>query len=103
AVGDAAGAARGISGGGSRPGPAAAAVPLRRTGLGTRPRPRGGAERKRRLTRERTRALLDDAATARPRDLERRGTPHRRPDGIGDDILRRARLRIVADLVDPHL
>ena len=46
------------------------------------------------------RPLLDDAAAARTRDLERSEHPHRRPDGVGDDLRRRARQRRVPDRVD---
>ena len=35
------------------------------------------------LARQRAHALLDDAAAARARDVERRGSTHRRPDGDG--------------------
>ena len=35
---------------------------------------------------ERADALLDAAAAARPRDVERRAAPHRRPDGLGHDL-----------------
>ena len=45
-------------------------------------------------------ALLDDAAAARARDLERRERPHRRPDGVGDDLRRRARQRGQPDRAD---
>ena len=46
---------------------------------------------------ERAHALLDDAAAARARNVERRSSPHRRPDGDGDDLRRRARLGRIAD------
>ena len=47
---------------------------------------RGGAERRRCLARQRSRSLLDDAAAARARDLERREHPDGRPDGVGHDL-----------------
>ena len=40
------------------------------------------------LARKRARPLLDDAAAARARDVERREHPHRRPDGLGHDLRR---------------
>ena len=53
------------------------------TATGPRHPARGGAERRHDLARERPRALLDDAAAAGARDLERSEHPHRRPDGVG--------------------
>ena len=41
---------------------------------------------------QRADALLDAAAAARPRDLERRLAAHRRPHGVGDDLGRGAGL-----------
>ena len=66
------------------------AAPRRRPRLGARPRARGRAERRGRVARQRAHALLDDAAAARARDLERRVAPHRRPDGVRDDLGRRS-------------
>ena len=54
---------------------------------------RGRAQRRGRLARQRAHALLDDAAAARARDLERRVAPHRRPHGLGHDLGRRAAAR----------
>ena len=71
---------------GAAAGAGAAAAPSRRRRLGLRHAARGGAERHRDRPRERARALLDDAAAARARDVERRERPHRRPDGVGDDL-----------------
>ena len=54
----------------------------------------------RRLTWQRSRSLLDDAAAARARDLERREHPDGRPDGVGHDLRRRARQRGQPDRAD---
>ena len=58
--------------------------------LGARRRARGRAERRDDLARQRADALLDAAAAARARDLERRVAADGRPDGVGDDLRRRA-------------
>jgi 2-keto-4-pentenoate hydratase/2-oxohepta-3-ene-1,7-dioic acid hydratase (catechol pathway) len=55
--------------------------------------PRGRAQRHGRLARQRTDAVLDDAAAARARDLERLAGAHRRPDGLGHDLGAGPRLR----------
>ena len=70
--------------------------------LGPGPAARGGAERHRHLERERPQPLLDDAATARARDVERCEHPHRRPDGLGHDLRPRARERGQSDRVEPE-
>ena len=85
-VGDAARAARAATGRGAAAGAAAASPPRRRPRLGPRPRARARAQRRGRLARERAHALLDDAAAARARDLERRVGPHRRPHGHRRDL-----------------
>ena len=61
--------------------------------LGPRRRARGGAERRVALARQRADALLDAAAAAGSRDVERRAAADRRPDGVGDDLGRGARAR----------
>ena len=99
-VGDAAGAARGSPRRRAAAGAGAVATPSRRGRLGARPAARGGAERRRDLARERARPLLDDAAAARTRDVERGEHPHRRPDGVGNDLRRRARQRGQPDRAD---
>ena len=99
-VGDAARAARGPPRARATAGAGAAAVPSRRRGLGARPPARGRAERHRDLARQRARPLLDDAAAARARDLERREHPDGRPDGLGHDLRRRARQRGQPDRAD---
>ena len=71
-LGDAARAARAAPRRGAAAGAAAAAAPRRRPRLGPRPRARARAQRRGGLARERAHALLDDAAAARARDLERR-------------------------------
>jgi fumarylacetoacetase len=58
-------------------GAAAAAPPRGRPRLGARHRPGDRAERGGRVARERADALLDDAAAARPCDLERGACPYR--------------------------
>ena len=55
-----------------------------------------------RLAREREDALLDAAAAARARDLERRVAAHRRPDGVGDDLRRGCGLRGLDDRALPR-
>ena len=92
-LGDAAGAARRASRRGAAAGSGAAAAPSCRGRLGLRPAARGGAERHGDRPWECARPLLDDAAAARARHLERSERPHRRPDGVGDDLRRRARQR----------
>ena len=92
-LGDAARAPRGPAGAGARAGSRATAAPARGGRLGIRHPARGGAERNRCLARKRPRPLLDDAAAARARDVERRERPDRRPDGLGDDLRQRARQR----------
>ena len=89
-VGHAARAARGRARRGACAGAAAARASRGRPRLGARHRARGGAERRDDLARQREDALLDDAAAARARDVERRAAPHRRPDGDRDDLGRRA-------------
>ena len=99
-LGHAARAARGEAGGRAAPGAGAAAAPPRHRRLGARRAARDRAERHRDLARQRQRPLLDDAAAARARDLERRERPHRRPDGLGHDLRARARQRREPDRAD---
>ena len=85
-VGDPARAARRSPRRRAVPGPRAAAASAGRGRLGLRSAARSGVERNRCFEGQRSRPLLDDAATARPRDLERREHPDRRPDGVGHDL-----------------
>ena len=78
------------------------AAPRRRTRLGPRHRARGRAERRDDLARQREDALLDDAAAARARDVERRAAPHGRPHGERHDLRRRAGQRGLDDRALPR-
>jgi 2-keto-4-pentenoate hydratase/2-oxohepta-3-ene-1,7-dioic acid hydratase in catechol pathway len=74
----------------------APAVSRRWTRLGAGPRPGGRAQRRRRLARQRAHVVLDDAATARARDVQRRSRADRRSDGLGNDLRWGARHRGLA-------
>ena len=89
-LGDAADAARRSSRHAAVAGSRASAAPSRRGRLGLRPAARGGAERHGDRPWECACSLLDDAAAARARNLERSERAYRRPDGVGDDLRRRA-------------
>ena len=100
-LGDAARAARGETGGrGRRRSRSRCRTSASSRRLGPRRAARDRAQRHRDLARQRPRPLLDDAAAARARDLERRERPHRRPDGLGHDLGRRARRAREPDRAD---
>ncbi len=101
-LGDATLAARGRARRGAAAGSGAARASRRRTRLGARHRARGGAERRDGLARQRADALLDAAAAARPRDLQRRRPADGRPDGERDDLRLRAGLGGLADRALPR-
>ena len=101
-LGDAARAARGRARRGAAAGAAAAAASRRRPRLGARRRARGRAERRDGVAGQRADALLDAAAAARARDVERRVATHGRPDGVGHDLRRRAGLGGIDDRALPR-